>query len=1107
MNIYEHFVHGLKSYVPKFMRIMKLTLVLLITAFMQLSFAASAQKVTLQEKDAPLEQVFKKIRLQTGYNVIWNQALLKKAKLVSVSIKDLELTQAMDQVLAGLGLSFVIKNKTIIVQEQHDETVMLPAAEVIEIKGKVTDDKGVPIPGVTIKVKTSGKVAITDANGNYLIQAEAENVLVFTYIGFKVIEEPVNGRKSINIVMLEDAGRLNEVVVTALGIKRQVKALNYEVQTLKRDDLTTVQSANFTNSLNGKIAGVNVNASASGVGGSTRVVMRGVKSISQYASNNVLYVIDGVPLFNKSAGGASIGAFGEISGTESIADFNPDDFESISVLTGPAGAALYGNAAANGAIIITTRKGSKDGFKLNYSNSTTAMSPFVLPKFQTTYGNRVGEYESWGSKLVEPSTYDPKDFFNTGLQQINSLNTSMGSEKQQTFISFSSTNGKGIIPNNKYNRYNFTFRNSASFLNDKVTTDFSASYVKQTDQNMASQGQYFNPLVPLYLFPRNDDFDVIKYYERYSVSNNFFTQYWPYGDQGLQMQNPNWIANRMLFQNARNRYMISGNATYNIAQGVNVTARGRIDNTDGDVTRQYYASTAANFSGPNGYYSWASQKVLQSYVDVIGTFNRTFNDFSVNVNVGSSYVRDKTTTDGLSGHLETVPNLFSIRNINTFNTLVTPFDNKATLGAFGSAEIGYKGYLYLSGTGRTDWSSRQVNSTEQSFFYPSVGLSAVLSEMFALPKTTISYLKVRANYSSVGLPLDALGITPGTVTYPTNNGAVTPISIYPFPNFKAQRTKTFEVGANVKLFDNNLAFDLTLYKSNTYDQLFLGTLPGGTGYSGFYAQAGNIANKGIEASLSYHTKYRGVGYNSGLTFTLNRNKVVEMVRNYPNPVDGTMFNLSELLVDGTLIREGGQVGDLYTRSFLKTDQNGKIYIDPDGNFSQVNGDYVKLGSVNPDYTLGWRHDFSHQNFNLGFMFFARVGGIVLSQTQGLLDQYGVSEKSAVDRDRGGIAINGGLYPNIENYYRTVAKLEAYNTYSATNVRLQEVSLSYTLPKKLLRDKVGVSFSLTGNNLWMIYNKAPFDPQLTGSTGTFGQGVDYFMMPSLRSLGFGVKVQL
>ncbi|WP_316839367.1 SusC/RagA family TonB-linked outer membrane protein [Pedobacter gandavensis] len=1107
MNIYEHSVHRLKSYVPKFMRIMKLTLVLLITAFMQLTFAASAQKVNLQEKDATLEQIFKKIRLQTGYNVIWNQALLKKGRLVSVSMKDAELTQAMNEVLEGLELSFVIKNKTIIIRKKNELTSMIPAAEQIEIKGKVTDENGVAIPGVTVKVKTSGKVAITDPNGNYRIEADAKSVLVFSYIGFKSIEEPVDGRKSINISMQEDSGRLNEVVVTALGIKRQVKALNYEVQTLKRDDLTTVQSANFTNSLNGKIAGVNINASASGVGGSTRVVMRGVKSISQYASNNVLYVVDGVPLFNKSAGGASVGAFGDISGTESIADFNPDDFESISVLTGPAGAALYGNAAANGAILITTRKGSKDGFKLNYSNSTTALSPFVLPEFQNTYGNRVGEYESWGNKLVEPSTYDAKDFFNTGVQQINSLNTSIGSEKQQSFISFSSTNGKGIIPNNKYNRYNFTFRNSATFLDDKITTDFSASYVKQTDQNMASQGQYFNPLVPLYLFPRNDGFDVIKYYERYNVSNNYFTQYWPYGDQGLQMQNPSWITNRMLFQNARNRYMISGNTTYNIDQGISVTARGRIDNTDGDVTRKYYASTAANFSKPNGYYSWASQKVLQSYVDVIGTFNRTFNDFSVNLNLGSSYVRDKTTTDGLSGHLETVPNLFSIRNINTFSTLVTPFDNKATLGAFASAELGYKGYLYLSATGRKDWSSRQVNSTEESFFYPSLGLSAVISEMFSIPKTIVSYLKVRANYSSVGLPLDALGITPGTVTYPTNNGAVTPISIYPFPDFKAQRTKTFELGANVKFLDNKVALDVTLYKSNTYDQLFLGTLPGGTGYSGFYAQAGNIGNKGIEASLSFNTKYREIGYNTGLVFTLNRNKVVEMVRNYPNPVDGSMFNLTELLVDGTLIREGGQVGDIYTRSFLKTDQNGKIFIDPDGNFSQVNGDYVKLGSVNPDYTLGWRHGFSHKNFNLGFMFFARVGGIVLSQTQGLLDQYGVSQRSAVDRDRGGIPINGGLYPDIENYYRTVAKLEAYNTYSATNVRLQEVSLSYSFPRKIFRDKMGLSLSLTGNNLWMIYNKAPFDPQLTGSTGTFGQGVDYFMMPSLRSLGFGVKVQL
>ncbi|MGJ1499567.1 SusC/RagA family TonB-linked outer membrane protein [Sphingobacterium spiritivorum] len=1075
--------------------------------------AAGQGVVTLKKQKIRVSELIKIINKQTGYNILYSNQIFNDKKILNVEFDEADIHKVMSILLDQSGLQYKIKDNTILINQinHNEETSSFKNANSFQqgIFGKISNDKGEPLQGASVSIKGTSIGISTNAEGRFtLAQAKVNDVLEIRFVGYQTKSYTITSTAHpVELSLTADDNLLDAVVVTALGIKRQAKALNYEVQTLKRDDLTAVQSANFTNSLNGKVAGVSINASASGIGGSTRVVMRGVKSISQFANNNVLYVIDGVPLLNKSSGGSSTGVFGDIAGTESIADMNPDDFESVSVLTGPAGAALYGNAAANGVILITTRKGSKEGFKLNYSNNTSVMSPFVKPEFQTTYGNRVGEYESWGSKLVEPSTYDPFEFFNTGVQQINSLNTSIGNEKQQTFISFSSTNGKGVIPNNKYNRYNFSLKNSASFLNDKVTTDFSASYVKQADQNMASQGQYFNPLVSLYLFPRNDDFDAIRYYERYSVSNNYFTQYWPYGDQSLQMQNPYWITNRMLFQNTRNRYMISGNVTYNIAEGISVSARGRIDNTDGDVTRKYYASTAPNFAKPNGYYSWANQKVLQTYTDVIGTFNRKYNDVSVNINLGSSYVKEKTTTDGVSGHLATVPNLFSIRNINVFNTLVTPFDNKATIGAFGSAEIGYKDYIFLSATGRQDWSSRQVNSTEESFFYPSVGVSAILSDMFPIPKSTLSYLKVRANYSSVGLPLDALGITPGTVTYPINNGSVTPITIYPFPNFKAQRTKTYEAGVNVKLFENKLGLDVTLYKSNTYDQLFLGTLPGGTGYSGFYAQVGNIGNKGIEASLTYNLKHNDLSYSTGLTYTLNRNKVIEMVRDYPNPVDGTSFNLTELTVDGSLIREGGQVGDIYTRSFLATDQNGKIYIDPAGNFSIVNVDNVRLGTVNPDYTLGWRNDIAYKNFNLGFMVFARVGGIVLSQTQALLDQYGVSKKSAIDRDKGGIMINGGLYSDVENYYKTVAQLEAFNTYDATNVRLQEVSLSYRLPKKLLNNRIGLTFSVTGNNLLMLYNKAPFDPQLTGSTGTFYQGIDYFMMPSLRSFGFGLKIQL
>jgi TonB-linked SusC/RagA family outer membrane protein len=1100
--------------------VMKFTILLLTVFCLKVNAGANAQQITLSLKNVSIEDVLREIQKQSGYNFVYNATLISNKQKVTISVKDASLDEALKQCFKDQPIVFEIAEKTIVLKPRPVERSVVNepviAAEDIvlqtPVRGTIRDSTGRPVAGATVQVKGKPGGTATNANGSFSIEANAGDVLVISSVSYITQEVRIKDVSAvINVTLQMQSREIEQMVVTALGIKRQTKVLSYEVQKVGRDDLTEVQNANFTNNLVGRVAGVNISPSASGIGGSTRVVMRGAKSISQGASSNALYVIDGVPLLNSSFGGTSVGVYGGISGSEGIADFNPEDIESVNILTGPAGAALYGADAANGVVIITTRKGMKDGFKLNYSNSSTFLKPFVKPELQNRYGNRVGEYESWGNKLAVPSDYDPFSFFNTGVQQINSLNASIGNAKEQTFLSFSSTNGSGIIPNNKYNRYNFTFRNTASFLDDKITTDFSASYVKQTDQNMASQGQYYNPLPALYLFPRNDEGnEIIKYYERYSPANNYYVQNWPYNDQGLQLQNPGWIVNRMLFQTNRDRYMFSGNITYNIAKGISVIARARIDNTAGKITQKFYASTAGNFAKPNGFYSSADQNLSNIYTDLIGTFNRNYGDISVNVNAGGSYQTQKTVTEGLGGNLSSVANLFSRLNIIQAELLPTaqPYFNKVSASAFASAEIGYKSFLFLTATGRNDWISTQVNTKEPSFFYPSVGLSAILTDILKLPRT-ISYLKVRGNYSSVGLPLTLIGLTPGTETNPLVPGNFpSTTGKYPFPDFKVQRTKTTEVGVNLKLFRNRLGLDVTLYQSNTYNQLFLATLPPATGYNGFYIQAGNISNKGIEAAVSYAFKAGNIGYNTAFTFTLNRNRIVQMVRNYPNPIDGTLYSTSAVTIDGTRLKEGDQVGDLYTSAFLQTDENGNIYIDSSGNFPQAPqlANPLRLGSTNPNYTMGWRNDLTYKNFGIGFVLFGRVGGIVLSQTQGILDMYGVSKASADARDRGGVMVNGVLNPNIENYYKATGLLDAYHIYSATNVRLQEAYISYQLPKKILNDKIGLNLSVIGTNLLMIYNKAPFDPQLTGSTSTFYQGIDYFMLPSLRSFGFSIKAQ-
>lgn len=427
-------------------------------------------------------------------------------------------------------------------------------------------------------------------DGNFSLQVKETDILDISYIGYAAQEVEIGNNTNLSIVMSEDNQLLNEVVVTALGIKRETKSLTYNVQEMKSTDLTAVKDANFVNSLSGKIAGVTINQSASGIGGSTRVVMRGTKSL--FGDNNALYVLDGIPLSSmKTDQTESFYENPDGGDSDGISNLNPDDIESVSVLTGAAAAALYGTQGANGVILITTKKGEEGKIKVNYSNDTQFMTPFVKPKFQNTYGSEEGQFSSWGNKLETPSTYDPFDYLQTGFTETNSLSVSTGTDRNQTYISAAATNARGIIPNNEYNRYNFTVRNTAELIKDKLTFDFSASYVKSYSQNMMSQGQYHNPLIPLYLFPRGDDIEKYKLYERYNPERGFKTQYWEYGVQDLSMQNPFWIMNRERFENVKDRYIFSGTLRYRIIDGLNVTGRLRMDNAGDTYERKLSAST------------------------------------------------------------------------------------------------------------------------------------------------------------------------------------------------------------------------------------------------------------------------------------------------------------------------------------------------------------------------------------------------------------------------------------------------------------------------------------------------------------------------------------
>ena len=699
-----------------------------------------------------------------------------------------------------------------------------------KVTGRVVDSAGEPLIGATIMVEGTKEGAVTDIDGNFTINTTSKAKLVISYVGYTTQTILVGDKTTIDVTLKEVANTMNEVVVTALGIKRAEKALSYNVQSVGSNELTRNKDANFVNSLNGKVAGVSISKSASGVGGATRVIMRGAKSIE--GDNNVLYVIDGIPIFNFS-GGRDSGIMGEgrVS-SEGIADLNPEDIESISVLAGPSAAALYGSNAANGAILITTKKGKEGRVDISFSSSADFSSPLLMPKFQNTYGNKLGSYESWGEKLATPSSYDPKkDFFRTGTNFINALTLNMGNEFNQTFASVATTNSRGIVPNNTYDRYNFTIRNTTRMFKNKVQLDLGASYIKQKDNNMVSQGEYWNPIVAAYLFPRGESFEGIKTFERYDNVRNFPTQYWPISDSRFANQNPYWTAYRNLAPDDKDRFMFNAGLTYNIFDWLSVAGRIRLDKTFITSERKIYASSFNYFAKEKGAYDYYDYKDHQTYIDAIANINKTFGKFSLAANVGYSYSDYASLTRGYGGNLVLVPNKFSLNNINPTDSKIREAggDSKVrNVAAFASAELGWRSMVYLTLTGRNDWNSRLVNSSEESFFYPSVGLSGIISEMTKLP-SFISYLKVRGSYTEVGSPVSRSGMTPGTITTPIVGGSLKSTDIYPFTDYKAERTKSYEFGLTAR-FWKKLSFDFTWYKSNTYNQTFIGELPESSGY-------------------------------------------------------------------------------------------------------------------------------------------------------------------------------------------------------------------------------------------------------------------------------------
>lgn len=1097
---------------------MRISLALLFTVVLQLSAEngyAQRTRISISMSNVSIEQVLNKIEDNSDYVFLYNDKTIQTNRIVTVSNKSGSILDILDDIFQGTNIAYTVVDKQIILSTEKVNIVAQDPT--MQVKGVVKDIQGEPLIGVNVKVKGSPSGTITDVDGKFALQVKKGDQIEVSYVGYTTQNLRINGNQVLAIVLQEDNRVLNEVVVTALGIKKEAKSLSYNVQQITNDEITRVADANFVNNLNGKVAGVTINASSSGVGGSSRVVMRGTKSIN--GNNNALYVVDGIPMIDMTASSTQPTDSYEGAGQtgDPISGINPDDIESISVLSGPSAAALYGSAAANGVVMITTKKGKEGRTAVTISNNTTFSSPLTMPEFQNTYGqSETGSYYSWGNKLNTPSSYDPKDFFQTGLNVTNAASLSTGTEKNQTYLSLGTTNAKGIIHNNDYERYNLTVRNVAKMLKDKLTLDLSFMLSSVKEQNMTSQGLYFNPLVPLYLFPAGDDFSKVQAYQRYDAERNLMTQYWPYSTS-LALQNPYWITEHIQMPNHKNRYMATASAKYDFASWINVTARAKMDRNNESRERMYDAGTNTLFASKYGYYSKSNIENQQVYAELLVNINKYFSGNTVNLtaNVGANFENNDYQADYFGGKLKSVANLFTFGNVDTSEkNLANQYGyNLKKRAVFASTQIGYKSMAYLDVTARNDWSSTFKGTDTGSFFYPSVGLSGIITDIFHCSTDIMPYMKVRVSYSEVGnSPAVFLAIP----TYALVDGVPVTQSRRPNPNLKPERTKSWEAGLNFVFFNNKLRLDASVYQSRTYNQFFERTLSSTTGYKSEVVNGGRVDNKGLELSLRFEDKWGDLGWSSYLTYSLNKNKVVELLRNYEDPYTHELTTLNRIDMGGTsmykmILTEGGSIGDIYVNT-LRTDEHGAIYVHPSDQVVVTQPDvFVKAGNSAPKYNLGWGNTLTYKGVSLGFLFTARVGGIVVSQTQATMDAYGSSKATAIARDNGGALVNGRPI-GAEDYYTKIGGAGAQGgigsmyTYSATNIRLGELSLGYDVPISKYVDWVkGLNVSFVGKNLFFLYKKAPFDPELTASTGTYFQGIDMFMSPSLRNLGFSVKV--
>jgi TonB-linked SusC/RagA family outer membrane protein len=984
------------------------------------------------------------------------------------------------------------------------------------VSGKVSSNSGEALIGANILEKGTTNGTVTDIDGNFSLKVQAGATLQVSMTGFETKEITVGNQTLVNITLVEGA-LLDEFVVTALGIPREQKALTYATQKIGGEDINEVRDANFVNTLSGKVAGITITQAAGGPGSATRVVLRGNRSIQ--GNNNALFVIDGVPVDNSTVGGNVGNDFGGYNGSDGAANINPDDIESMTILKGAAAAVLYGSRAANGVIMITTKKGKAGRISVDVNSGIVTESPTILPDVQNEFGQGNGGVSnttssgSWGGKATTfPDNIS--SFFRNATSLNNSIGITGGTDKMQTYLSFSNAQSQGIIPNNDLNRNTITLRINNQ-ISSKLSTDAKVTYTNQVINNKIKVGEESGIVMNLYKVPRSISDESMQDFE----DQNGNPKYWT--SSSIYM-NPYWTLNRVLNDENRNRITSLLAANYQLAPWLTLTGRASFDRYTDKVTRTFYDKTLL-FAQQGGSYQEGYFDVLERNLEAFLTGNKKLGE-SLNLNfvAGTSVSRREFSSTFAFAQGLLVPNKFDLsfaRNRATGSSNV----KREIQSVFASAQIAFKDYLNVELTGRNDWAST-LPPENNSYFYPSVGVNAILSEMTNMPNW-IDFLKVRGSWTRVGNDVPQ-GILLQTYSFEQGGtgGFIRRDGTLPIPDAKPELTTSLEFGLDWRMFKNRLNFDLTWYKTNSINQLLQLELAAPSGFDRQYINAGNIQNTGIEltANLGVIRKDGGFNWDITVNYAKNNPKVVELHPDIKQAFLGGGYGRTA----GPLVQEGGKFGDLYSEGW-KRDAQGRLIVDANGKPVGSGAGATLVGNYNPDFMLGIANTFSLDRLSLNVLIDGRFGGVMTSGTEANLAFDGTASYTTANRAGNwvldAVTASGEKNTkaiNAETFWTTVSggrySWGELFTYDATNVRIRELALGYDfkINSTFIRS---AKLSLVGRNLLFLYRgnaildipgvptrKLNFDPDINLGAGNY-QGVEYGNLPSTRTIGLNLKL--